>query len=343
MSSGDYASRLSHYENKGVCGLPESVDSQRVFDRKLKNLIDMVKEAQHIVILTGAGVSTTAGIPDFRGPKGIWTNELNMKKRNKNRKRNETNNQTHDDKNNNKNRKRKSFHENNDNKIMSFDDAKPTLTHRAITKLVECDYVKYCITQNVDGLHRRSGLPRGKSCSLHGCIFTEVCESCQKEFFRTFDVGGMSFQKTGRKCTDCKSDLRDTLLDWEDSLPERDWERAQTECEMSDLVICLGTSLRIEPVGSLPSRAKQFVIVNLQRTPYDQDASLIIRNYVDSVMSRLMDGLGLKNWDSPVSDNNSSIGNQLTSADLESNTIDTPSHNPSSGLKLDNPVVIDDD
>eukprot|EP00560_Eucampia_antarctica_P005713 CAMPEP_0197835368 /NCGR_PEP_ID=MMETSP1437-20131217/25523_1 /TAXON_ID=49252 ORGANISM="Eucampia antarctica, Strain CCMP1452" /NCGR_SAMPLE_ID=MMETSP1437 /ASSEMBLY_ACC=CAM_ASM_001096 /LENGTH=336 /DNA_ID=CAMNT_0043440731 /DNA_START=93 /DNA_END=1103 /DNA_ORIENTATION=- len=314
MSSGDYASRLSHYDNKGECGLPESVDSQRVLDRKMKKLINMVQQAQYIVILTGAGVSTTAGIPDFRGPKGIWTRELHQKKDKKNKNKKMGSNvleteipqkEQRSTSTSNK-KKRKSPDEETKrqgrNIIMSFDDAKPTLTHRAITKMAECNYVKYCITQNVDGLHRRSGLPRSNHCSLHGCIFTEICGSCEKEHFRTFDVGGMSFQKTGRQCSDCKSDLRDTLLDWEDALPERDWERAQIECEISDLVICLGTSLRIEPVASLPSRAKQFVIVNLQKTPHDEDASLIIRDYVDIVMYKLMDALGLVDGDSVKSD-----------------------------------------
>lgn len=180
---------------------------------------------------------------------------------------------------------------------MDFSAAKPTLTHKAITKLVEMGHVQFCITQNVDGLHRRSGLSRAKHAVLHGCVFTETCEDCHMEHFRDIDVGGMSFQKTGRKCELCKGDLRDTLLDWEDELPDEDYKRAVEECETADMVICLGTSLRIQPAGSLPTLANKFAIVNLQETPYDSEACLIIRARVDEVMQKLMENLGYPEWD----------------------------------------------
>ena len=136
---------------------------------------------------------------------------------------------------------------------LSFEKAIPTTTHKSITRLVAMGLIKYVITQNVDGLHRRSGLPRDQHAILHGCIFTEKCEKCQTEFFRDYDVGGVSFQKTGRKCEkdDCDGDLRDTILDWEDELPDKDWSLSQQHCAQSDLVIAIGTSLRIEPGTSL--------------------------------------------------------------------------------------------
>ncbi len=236
----------------------------------------------------------------------------------------------------------------------SFETAKPTLTHRAITALskeqspssastsiISRSIVQYVITQNVDGLHMRSGLSRSKHCFLHGCIFTEKCEVCGMEYFRDFDIGGVSFQKTGRTCTatrtkkiqstlkaegkktktdvdvikiDCDSnnshgennihdevcggDLRDTILDWEDELPEADWETAQIQCENSDLVLALGTSLRIEPAGSLPTLGEKFVIVNKQVTPYDSRAEMIIRAPVDEVFRRVMEELRGPDWDS---------------------------------------------
>jgi hypothetical protein len=108
----------------------------------------------------------------------------------------------------------------------------------------------------------------------------------------------MSFQPTGRTCTICQGTLRDTLLDWEDALPESDFERAQDECETpGTLVLCLGTSLRIEPVGSLPESAERFVIVNLQKTPLDEGAALVIRGPVDEVMDQLVvQWAGLPHW-----------------------------------------------
>ena len=73
--SGGYADRLKHYPNKGVCGLPERLDNDRTLRTKLETLVKRVREAKHLVVFTGAGISTAAGIPDFRGPSGIWTKQ----------------------------------------------------------------------------------------------------------------------------------------------------------------------------------------------------------------------------------------------------------------------------
>lgn len=323
-SSAGYAQRLSRYDNKGVCGLPEIHDNERVLKRKLAKLTKLVKESKYIVVLTGAGVSTSTGIPDFRGPRGIWTIEKNEEKAEK-KKRKRKNAATSSQKEklsadqvegnkkdlaagkdsafyNSPSKAPESLKRKRDDKSapLSFEAVKPSLTHRAITFLANRDIVKYCVTQNVDGLHRRSGLSRSKHSALHGCVFTEKCEKCGMEYFRDFDVGGVSFKKTGRKCSDnpgCNGDLRDTILDWDDALPEDDWERAQTECSKADLVLSLGTSLRIEPAGLLPLRAKRFVIVNLQKTPVDKDATLTIGAGIDGVMAHVMNALEFGGWE----------------------------------------------
>lgn len=225
-------------------------------------------------VISGAGISTNAGIPDFRGPNGIWTAEEGMKKKkSKKIKQQCPKRKGFDDKDipsqHEAKRSRKSLCEGmegskmkstssndeagltktDESKELSFEKAIPTITHKSITRLVAMGIIKYVITQNVDGLHRRSGLPRNKHAVLHGCIFTEKCEKCQTEYFRDYDVGGVSFKKTGRRCEkhDCDGDLRDTILDWEDELPDEDWCLSQQHCAQSDLVIAIGTSLRIEP------------------------------------------------------------------------------------------------
>lgn len=289
MSAG-YASRLKSYPNKGVCGLPEITETARAYKLKVDQLAAMLKQSNHTVVLTGAGISTAAGIPDFRGPRGIWTLEENKKKQQQRQNRKRTRVTANDE------IRKESMAESADESAaccaMDFAAAKPTFTHRTITRLASHGIVQFIVTQNVDGLHRRSGLSRDKHSILHGCAFTEKCEDCDTEHFRDTDVGGMSFQKTGRKCEECSGELRDTLLDWEDPLPADDLQRSETECEKADLAICLGTSLRIDPANQLPLKAKKCVIVNLQKTPMDSQAHLIIRERVDTVMKDVLEHLG---------------------------------------------------
>lgn len=263
--SADYASRLSKYDNKGVCGLPEEFDPPDKLEEKVTLLSEMMSSAKHTVVHTGAGISTTAGIPDFRGPKGVWTLEERGCKL-------ET--------------------------TVTFESAVPTLTHRALTRLARDDVVKFVISQNVDGLHLKAGLPRQQLAELHGNMFMERCEKCGKEFVRETAVATVGLKRTGATCLGggakgrCRGKLRDTVLDWEDELPKEDLQLSDQHSRKADLSLCLGTTLQILPAGKLPLLAKKrqgkMVVVNLQPTAYDKEADLIIHGYVDDVMERLL-------------------------------------------------------
>lgn len=327
--SGGYASRLSHYPHKGVCGLPETIDSSRILKNKMNKLHKLVLESPSIAVLTGAGISTSAGIPDFRGPNGIWTIEEREKKKKKNdkdKKKTTTNKRKRDapppsppnddDESETPEKKRRGDGDGDgdvvvapapsDADVGSFEGARPTLTHVALAELASLGRVGHVVTQNVDGLHRRSGLDRTRLSVLHGCVFTETCERCGVEYFRDRDLRGLSRRRTGNVCAApaCDGHLRDTVLDWDDELPERDFAEARLRCRLADLVLCLGTSLRIEPAGSLPLLAERYVIVNMQRTPYDDRAALVIRAKVDDVMHDLMTKLGVRGWDALVKEKN---------------------------------------
>ena len=326
--------------------------------------------------MTGAGISTSAGIPDFRGPNGIWTREQKERKAKKRRKKIGTSDEkgikdadctektstttcsSNDDSNKklplhdqSNGRKRKQIEEDRPQKFKSFETALPTYTHRALTHMIlhpppqsnnssksldsQRTYFQHIVTQNVDGLHRKTNLPRNKMSILHGCIFTEMCDTCNTEHVRKHEIQSIGLKHTGRKCTlggdpigSCPGMLKDTLLDWEDALPDIDWWKAQEECAKADLVLCLGTSLRIEPAASLctfpikpPEEVVEwmkeketlnvvgkkkrsgkeskigYAIVNLQQTPYDEGAALVVRGKVDDVMEGIMQKLGYgNNW-----------------------------------------------
>lgn len=251
--SCDYASKLSNYRNKGVCGVAEQFDSVGKVHEKLDVLCSMIQEAKCIVIHTGAGISTSAGIPDFRGPNGVWTLEKKGKK-------SETS--------------------------MTFELAQPTITHMALVAMVKAKIVQLIISQNVDGLHLKSGLPRDNLAELHGNVFMERCEKCGKEFLRENAVETVGLKRTGNRCLgggsrgNCRGKLRDTVLDWKDCLPKEELEKAEHYSSKADLSICLGTTLQIVPSGTLPLLTKRnkgkLVICNLQPTKYVRFAIIVV-------------------------------------------------------------------
>ncbi|KAG6637810.1 NAD-dependent protein deacetylase SRT1 [Carya illinoinensis] len=267
MSLG-YAEKLSYIEDVGKVGMAEYFDSARILQEKIERLAMTIQKSKHLVVFTGAGISTSCGIPDFRGPKGIWTLQ----------------------------REGQALPE----ASLPFHRAMPSLTHMALVELEKAGILKFLISQNVDGLHLRSGIPREKLAELHGNSFMEACPSCGAEYLRDFEVETIGLKETSRRCFDvkCGAKLKDTVLDWEDALPSKEMDAAENHCRMADVVLCLGTSLQITPACNLPLKSLRgggkIVIVNLQKTPKDKKASLVIHGRVDKVIAGVMDRLNLQ-------------------------------------------------
>ena len=144
--SANYAAGLSPCDSRGVCGLPEIHDPEEESAEKIRQLAQWMREAKHCVLVVGAGISTAAGIPDFRGPNGIWTKEKEEKDRKKQNKRLKLSEDSE-----------KEVKEEEEKKTLSLDDARPTLTHLFIKSLLEKGVAKYLISQNVDGLFLKTG------------------------------------------------------------------------------------------------------------------------------------------------------------------------------------------
>lgn len=267
MSLG-YAEKLSYIEDVGKVGMSEIFDPLHVLQEKIERLAVMIRKSKHLVVFTGAGISTSCGIPDFRGPKGIWTLQ----------------------------REGKALPQ----ASLPFHRAMPSMTHMALVELEKAGILKFVISQNIDGLHLRSGIPRDKLAELHGNSFMEICSSCGIEYLRDFEVETIGLKETSRRCSnvDCGAKLRDTVLDWEDALPPKEMNPAEKHCRMADVVLCLGTSLQITPACNLPLKSLRgggkIVIVNLQETPKDKKASLVIHGFVDKVIAGVMDRLNMR-------------------------------------------------
>nr|XP_027199135.1 NAD-dependent protein deacetylase Sirt6-like [Dermatophagoides pteronyssinus]XP_027199137.1 NAD-dependent protein deacetylase Sirt6-like [Dermatophagoides pteronyssinus] len=266
--SVNYASGLSEYKNKGTCGTKELIDSDKKLARNIKILAEWIRKSKHCVIYCGAGISTAAGIPDFRGPNGVWTLEKRGQKP-------------------------------DESKMKSFDQCIPTFTHLAIITMINKGLVKHVVSQNIDGLFLKANIDRENLSELHGNYFVDECIDCHSRFIRHRPSPTMGCKFTGDKCAKCDGPIHDTILDWEQELPDNEFDRAQIESEKCDLAICLGTSLQIEPANLLPlevlkksdnqhentdDHLNKLVIINLQRTKFDRHADLIIHHYVDKVM-----------------------------------------------------------
>nr|XP_023906011.1 NAD-dependent protein deacetylase SRT1-like isoform X2 [Quercus suber] len=234
MSLG-FAEKLSYKENVGSVGMSEIFDPPHVLQQKIENLAALIRKSKHLVAFTGAGISTSCGIPDFRGPKGVWTLQ----------------------------------HEGKGvpEASLPFHRAMPSITHMALVALEKAGILKFVISQNVDSLHLRSGIPREKIAELHGNSFRELCPSCGEEYLRDFEVETIGMKQTSRHCK-CGARLKDTVLDWEDELPLKELNPAVEQCRMADVVLCLGTSLQITPACDLPFQTLRgggrVIIVNLQ-------------------------------------------------------------------------------
>uniref|UniRef100_A0A182JG02 protein acetyllysine N-acetyltransferase n=1 Tax=Anopheles atroparvus TaxID=41427 RepID=A0A182JG02_ANOAO len=247
-------------------------DLPELIETKCEELAKMILASRHTVVHTGAGISTSAGIPDFRGPKGVWTLEEKGEKPSLN---------------------------------VSFDEAIPTKTHMALKALVATGHVQYIVSQNIDGLHLRSGLARDYLSELHGNMFVELCTKCRRQYVRSTPAPTVGKKLTGNVCRASGKDrgcrggnLIDNILDWEHDLPENDLQLAFMHSAMAELNICLGTTLQIVPSGDLPLKNQkyggQLVICNLQPTKHDKKADMKISAYVDVVLEKVVKRLGIE-------------------------------------------------
>ncbi|KAK2869546.1 hypothetical protein Q7C36_001417 [Tachysurus vachellii] len=252
----------------------ELFDKEEDLRAKVKHLAEALRHARHVAVYTGAGISTAASIPDYRGPNGVWTQ---LQKGRAVR---------HSD----------------------LSEAEPTLTHMCIQMLHKVKLVQHVVSQNCDGLHLRSGLPRQALSELHGNMFIEVCVSCSpvREVIRLFDVTertGLHRHATGRRCAHCGGELRDTIVHFgERGTLEQplNWKGAAETAEMADLILCLGSSLKVLKkyaclwcMKKTAAKRPKLYIVNLQWTPKDDLATLKIHGKCDDVMRLLMEELGV--------------------------------------------------
>ena len=179
----------------------------------------------------------------------------------------------------------------------------PTETHMAFVALQDRGYLKHIVSQNVDGLHRKSGMLPENLTELHGNTNVELCTKCDKEYLRDFRVRNAQHvfdHKTGRKCEDpaCKGDLIDTIINFKENLRDIDLDKGFGHGGEADLCIAMGSSLRVTPAANIPEttalKGGKLVLINLQKTPLDYLATLNIFAKCDDVMKLVMKKLSIE-------------------------------------------------
>jgi NAD-dependent deacetylase len=241
---------------------------------KLIKFCEFVRTARRGVAFTGAGISTESGIPDFRGPNGVWTKETPV---------------LYQDFMADRAARVKAW-ERGVRMFHRCSAARPNDGHRAIAELQRRGHLAAVITQNIDGLHHDAGSTA--VIELHGTNRYCACQHCGKEWPTSAVVALVEQGETAPECDACSGPIKTRTISFGQSMPEGEMRRAAEAAMAADLFISIGSSLVVEPAASFPRIAKQsgarLVILNNQETPLDGLADLVIRDGIGTTMRELL-------------------------------------------------------
>lgn len=235
---------------------------------EIAELARLIEDARRVVVFTGAGISTESGIPDFRSPNGIWSKTtpiyFDEYVRSEDARREAW---------------RRKFEIDRD-----MIGAEPNRGHRAVAKLVRVGKVTSVITQNIDGLHQKSGVPDESVIELHGNATYATCLTCGTR--HELEPIKAAFLADGSlpSCIYCGGIVKTATISFGQAMPEREMERARDETLACDLFLAVGSSLVVYPAAGFPAMAKhngaQLVIVNRDPTDLDPVADLVVNREI---------------------------------------------------------------
>ena len=242
-------------------------------------VVSWLQEARSVAILTGAGISTESGIPDFRGPDGVWT---------KNPAAERTATIQH-------------YVADRDHRVRSWanradspmHNAEPNAGHYALTALEGKGRLDTLVTQNIDGLHHAAGTPAERIVEIHGTVRDYACLGCGDRGPIEVVLERVRNGDEDPHCEQCGGLLKSATISFGQALIAEDLERSQLAAANCDLFLAIGTSLTVYPVAALPEIALQcgarLVILNAQETPYDPAAAAILRDGIGEVLPKIVE------------------------------------------------------
>jgi NAD-dependent deacetylase len=231
----------------------------------LDDLIDLWGRSERVVVLTGAGTSTDSGIPDFRGPNGLWTRDpaaqalfdIDTYVRDPEvRRRAWEGRRAH-----------------------PAWEASPNAGHLALADLQRAGRLGPIITQNIDGLHQRAG--GDPVLELHGTIWDTVCLGCGTT---TPTLETLRRPEPDPRCLVCGGILKTATVSFGQSLDPEVLDAAITAARTADLLVAIGTTLQVMPAAALADMARHLAVVNAGSTPYDSQADVVVREPIGEVL-----------------------------------------------------------
>ncbi len=242
----------------------------------IRRAAELFRRARHAVALTGAGISTPSGIPDFRSPDtGLWSKTDPMAVASIFTFSTQP----------------EAFYEWMRPTARLFFDAVPNAAHLALAELEEMGLLKTVVTQNIDNLHQRAGSKR--VLELHGHLREAVCMRCERVFPTEGMLYGCLLEGKVPRCDGCGGVLKPKAIFYGEPLPMDVLLDAQMEAETCDLMLVAGSSLEVVPAANLPfvasSLGADLIIVNHMRTPADERAEVVIHDDVADVLPAIVE------------------------------------------------------
>jgi len=241
----------------------------------LEDAAELLRNAKHVVVLTGAGISTSSGIPDFRSEgTGLWSRDEPLEVASL------TTFRTHPEK----------FFEWFRPLAGQIFPAKPNPAHEALAELENLDRKVIIVTQNIDGLHQKAG--SSNVIEMHGTLNSLSCTTCfkkhdAKDFLQTFIEHG-----TIPLCTNCNGILKPDVILFGEQLPQAAWFNAQGAARQCDLMVVAGTSLEVLPVAGLPvqvvDRGAHLIVINNTPTYINVRADVVIMDDVAAILPNIV-------------------------------------------------------
>jgi NAD-dependent deacetylase len=238
-------------------------------------------EGGRVTALTGAGISTDSGIPDFRGPQGLWTREPAAARM-----------FTLDAYVADAEVRRRAWRNRRDHPAWM---AEPNAGHKALVDLERAGLLHAIVTQNIDGLQQRAGSDPDRVIEVHGTLFEVECLSCGERAAMSQVLERVNAGEEDPPCLDCGGILKSATIAFGQPLDPATLRRAVTSVAESSMLLAVGTSLQVHPVAGLVDIAvgagARVVIVNAQPTPYDDDADAVLRQPIGTVLPALVAAL----------------------------------------------------